>query len=29
MKNTNQFYTVTDIKNLLTIGTNKAYNLVK
>ena len=23
-----QFYTVTDIKNILTIGANKAYNLV-
>lgn len=24
-----QFYTVTDIRNILTIGTNKAYNLIK
>ena len=28
MQNNNQFYTVTDIKNILTIGTNQAYNLV-
>jgi excisionase family DNA binding protein len=24
-----QFYTVTDIRDILTIGTNKAYNLIK
>lgn len=24
-----QFYTVTEIRDILTIGTNKAYNLIK
>lgn len=29
MANNKQFYTVTEIRDILTIGTNKAYNLVK
>lgn len=29
MQNGKQFYTVTEIKKILTIGTSKCYNLVK
>ena len=29
MQNDKKFYTVTEIKNMLTIGTNKVYNLIK